>query len=164
MTAATSSSTMRSRTSRWSHLRAAGVTRRTRICWLFWPLGCRVLSRQVATCRGSQLGNLGDVAGDGRRRDLVLGAVGGLLAQAIEIALRAIALDRAYGARVTGVLVALCGLLDGERVDVGACRGLSLLVGHGRSVAGAHVAAGAYPHPLADTIWKLANAYEASLL
>ncbi|WP_051111961.1 hypothetical protein [Hyphomicrobium denitrificans] len=61
------------------------------------------MSRQGATRRARQLGNLGDVPCDGLRGDFVLNAKRRFLSQAIKLAVLAVALDAAESA---GVLIA----------------------------------------------------------
>lgn len=88
-------------------------------------------SRQVAPSReGSHLFDIGNVLFHRRRRDEIFLAERRFHTAAIEMAFRAIALDRAMCARVAGAGVALRYLLDGKGIfAVGTGRGLARQVG-----------------------------------
>src|SRR5205823_3008230 len=113
--------------------------------WLSWFLGStnflrqrrRDKSRLVAAGHGlSRLLDVSDVLRHRRWCDQVLLAVGNFDAAAVEMALGAIALDRAEGAGKAGAFVARGGVLDGQAVFVVAAgRDRSRLVVHTRRVA-----------------------------
>ena len=88
------------------------------------------MSRHVATGRGRpHLLNVGNVLGDGCRRDKKLVAERRFHAPAIEMPFGTIALNAAGGPRMASVLVANTGLFNREgEFAVGSCRDRSRLV------------------------------------
>src|SRR5208283_582015 len=110
-------------------------------------------SRHVATGRARKFLDLCDMTCDRFGRDEILFAEWCFLSQAVEVTLRAVALDCPRRARMTRVFVADGCVLDGEGVLVGAGRALSRHVfAHGFSVARRDRATGAYPQVRKSTL------------
>src|ERR1700740_3387518 len=86
-------------------------------------------SRQVAVRRARNFFDLGNMPRDRCGSNHIFFPERNLLAQALKMALRAIALNAAKGAGMSRIFVAKGSLFDREGIVVGACRVLSRRVG-----------------------------------